>query len=152
MTGYFGYFKIFIIFKNNTYICLTTSSLENNEHYFKIDGENYYKSCEFVISNCEKCNSATVCISCNTGYNLVKGTDGRMTCQNIDIKYYHEVTEGNLKYYVKCNKDIPNCDQCTGSNYCTQCQDNYVIIEDDHTRCENLLTEKYYKETSSGKY
>ena len=137
---------------NNTYICLTTSSLENNEHYFKIDGENYYKSCEFVISNCEKCNSATVCISCNTGYNLVKGTDGRMTCQNIDIKYYHEVTEGNLKYYVKCNKDIPNCDQCTGSNYCTQCQDNYVIIEDDHTRCENLLTEKYYKETSSGKY
>ena len=141
-----------VLESNNTNVCLTTTSIENDEHYFKIDGENYYKRCNFGISNCEKCNSDSDCTSCSNGYNLVKGADDKITCQNIDINYYYEETEGSKKYYIKCDKDIENCNKCSSSNYCTECQNNYGIIEDDHANCESLLTEKYYKETSTGKY
>ena len=137
---------------NDTFICLDTNTLKNDKHYFKVGETNSYKRCRFGISNCKECNSDTDCTSCNDGYNLVKGADDKITCQNIDINYYYEETEESKKYYIKCDKDIPNCNKCSSSNYCTECQNNYGIIEDDHTNCENLLTEKYYKETSTGKY
>ena len=47
---------------------------------------------------------------------------------------------------------MPHCDKCSSQNNCIQCTTNYGIIEDDSTKCEDLLTEKYYKETSTGKY
>ena len=36
--------------------------------------------------------------------------------------------------------------------YCTKCENNYAIIDNDHTKCENILTEKYYYDSELGIY
>ena len=130
--------------------CLS-KSLVNPQHYYYLDGEKL-ASCT-KISKCEKCLSATECILCVNGYYLIEGDDNIISCKNIDITSYYEITTvTNKKYYRKCERDIDNCDTCSGSNSCITCKENYAIIEDDHTKCEDLTTEKYYYESSSGKY
>jgi len=139
--------------KDSSYFCKDDTS-ENRKYYYEDTSKpGFYKRCDNDgIENCKECSSKTECNICINSYYFVKGTDEKITCQNIDINYYYEETEGSKKYYIKCDKDIQNCNKCSSSNYCTECQNNYGIIEDDHTSCESLLTEKYYKETSTGKY
>ena len=139
--------------KDSPYFCKDDTP-ENHKYYYEDTSKtDFYKRCDNDgIEHCKECSSKADCNTCVNGYNLVKGADERITCQNIDINYYYEVAEGDKKYYIKCDKNLPNCDKCTSSNYCSECSTNHGIIEEDHERCESLLTEKYYKETSSGKY
>ena len=128
-----------------------SKTLYDEHYYYKIGDTNIYGSCS-TIQNCEKCNSVIDCISCKTNHYFVLGDDDKLTCQEIDLDCYYENNQGDKKYYTKCDKAIENCDKCSNSTYCTRCSSNFAIIEDDHTKCEDLSTEKYYKEISSGKY
>ena len=131
-------------------ICISKTLVE--QKYYYLNENNKYSSCS-KISNCDKCNSVTDCIYCKEGFYLVKENDNdEIECKNVDINYYYPITEGTKQYYKKCDKDIINCEKCTSSNYCTQCKNNYVFVEDDHTKCEDFSTEKYYFDNDSQKY
>ena len=140
--------------------CITSYVVEENgicipyslysEQLYYLDNGKYY-SCS-KIKNCEKCTSKDQCILCKYGFNLIKDNDNNIVCENIDISKYYQITEGEIKYYSKCDEAIDNCDECSSSTYCTKCKNNFGIIEDDHTKCENLLDEKYYYNSDTNKY
>ena len=131
-------------------ICIAYS-LYTNQLYYLDDETNKYYSCS-KISNCAKCTSSTNCIECKEGYNFIKGSDNNLICENIDLNKYYQVTEDSKTYYKKCEDKITNCDECSAENYCTKCKSNFAIIEDDHTKCENLLDEKYYYDGTLEKF
>ena len=121
-----------------------------DQHYFYQDGDKY-ASCS-KITQCVKCLSADECISCIEGYYLLEGSDNAITCQNVDITKCYSKSTSDKIYYIKCDRDMNNCDTCSGSGVCTTCKENYVFIDDDHTKCEDFRTQKYYYDSSSGKY
>ena len=112
---------------------------------------NKYVSCS-SISQCKKCLSATECISCLEGYNLLEGSDNKITCQNVDTTKCYSKSTTDYTYYIKCDRDISNCDTCSSSSACNTCKANYIIVEDDHTKCEDFTTQKYYYDSTNGKY
>ena len=134
---------------NNTYFLAESSNGRfceintNKDKYYLINDElKIYKKCE--ITNCQRCSSETQCILCNEGFNLVQNNDSLITCQNIDITKYYPINEGKIIYYKKCGNAITNCDECSSKDYCSKCKTNFGIVDNIHTKCENLLYEKYY--------
>ena len=127
--------------------CISKQLVEDNE--FFLDNDKAI-NCS-IISNCMKCTSATECTFCINDFYFVED-DNKIICQNININSYYEKTEGGKTFYRKCDKDIEKCFSCSGSNFCNECQNGFAIIEDNHTICQDLSTEKFYKETTSGNY
>ena len=140
------------IIDEDTNHCVDKTLFDEKKYYLSDNsGSGKYKSCTTVLQNCEKCTSANECISCKDGLYLVKGEDNTFSCKNIEnINQYYKITEGDLEYYQKCS--IENCDECNAVNYCTKCNQNFAIIGDDHSKCENLSTEKYYLDKTDSKY
>ena len=130
--------------------CISNSDIIAHLYYLD-ESINKYSSCS-KISQCEKCLSGTECISCINDYYLLEGNDNIISCQNIDITKCYSIETSDKIYYIKCDRDITNCDTCSNYNTCTKCKDNFAFIEDDHTKCEDLSTKKYYYETSLSKY
>ena len=114
------------------------------------NGKQYYKKCDIPMPECDKCSSEIECTQCKTGLYFVKDySTSEIICQNIDIQYYYEANEDGKNFYKRCDASMPNCEKCSNSNYCTQCENNFAIIGEDHTKCEDLSTEKYYYDTES---
>ena len=59
--------------------------------------------------------------------------------------------DNDINKYVSCSK-ISNCQKCTSGTYCKTCISNFAIIGDDHSRCEDLSTKKYYKDNNLNQY
>ena len=142
----------FTLEENNDITC---KNININE-YFSItnaDGKTIYKKCSDTYTNCDRC-SVTGCNTCKTNYYLAEDEDdtGTISCQNIDINKYFSVIIDGKTIYKKCSKYINNCEQCSSENYCTKCENNNAIIDNDHNRCENILTEKYYYDSETGTY
>ena len=128
------------------YSCINPSLVSQNLYYYNEIILKYSKCSN--IPGCFKCTSGTECISCIVGYYLAQDDDNKISCQIIDINKYYEYTEGDKRYYKKCSKSIENCDECSEENKCTKCLTNYGIVDNDYVKCENLLTEKYYYDTT----
>ena len=126
-------------------------SLVTDQLYYLDSSTGKYISCS-KISNCLKCSSATECILCNTNFYFTENEEHQISCQSIDRNKYFQTNEGGKIIYKKCGNYINNCDECSSENYCTKCANNYGIIEDDHSKCEYLLEEKYYYNTTLGKF
>ena len=138
----------YVMEENN--VCIPYS-LVTQQLYYLDDSSDKYISCS-KISNCQKCSSATECISCNTNFYLVEDEDHQKSCQSVDISKYFQTNEDGKIIYKKCRNYIINCDECSAQNYCTKCVNNFGIIEDYHTKCENLLEEKYYYNSILAKF
>ena len=127
-----------------------SKTLYDEKKYYKNVATGKYVSCS-NISGCEKCISATKCILCSSNLFLVKEDENidSLTCKDTNENQYYQVTEDDITFYKKC---MSHCEECTALDHCTKCEDNYAIIEDDHTVCEDLLTQKYYYDTQTTKY
>ena len=143
---------------NNNYVieendkCIDKTLVDENYYYLNDENENNkYSSCS-KIPNCEKCISSSECTLCIEGFKLIEDENNIISCQNIDITSYYEITTSEKKYYRKCDKDLPNCELCSNSEACNKCKDNFAIIGNDFTKCENLLTKKYYYDDELNQY
>ena len=149
--------------KDECSICENDYSLVNSHRlciklsdklYYKDTDNNYYPcSTSTSLTNCNKCETKTKCILCNSNSLYpVQNNDGSITCQEINTNYYYQKTEDGNTFYRKCEDDISNCEECSSSTHCTKCKNNFAIIEDDYSKCEDLTTKKYYLDQTSGKY
>ena len=130
--------------------CISKTLYDEKKYYYNV-ATGKYVSCS-NISGCEKCISATKCILCSSNLFLVKEDENidSLTCKDINENQYYQVTEDDITFYKICT--MSHCEECTALDHCTKCEDNYAIIEDDHTVCEDLLTQKYYYDTQTTKY
>jgi len=131
------------------YTCIDPSLFTQKLYYYNNAIEKYSKCTN--IPNCYKCESGTECISCQGDYKLVLGDDSQITCQIINTAQYYETNTGTKTYYSKCSI-INKCDECSSNNYCTKCLPNYGIVDNDHTKCEDISGEKYYYDTELETY
>ena len=131
------------------YTCIDPSLFTQKLYYYNNSIEKYSKCTN--IPNCYKCESGTECISCQGDYKLVLGDDSQITCQIINTAQYYEINTGAKTYYSKCSI-INKCDECSSNNYCTKCLNNYDIVDNDHTKCEDISGEKYYYDTELETY
>ena len=72
--------------------------------------------------NCKQCKENQICIKCRNDLELVANSDnGKIEClehSQVEIGYYKN--ENNV--YFKC---INNCDECSDSETCEKCSDNF---------------------------
>ena len=125
----------FVAFFNEKYFCEKNS---NKNFYYAFnnvfEGFIYYKKCDLDLNNCEQCLSEKKCIKCKKGFYLVKNdVNNKIECLNIDLNYYYEINDGEIIYYNKC-------------------ENNFAVVENDNTKCEDLSTNKYYFNMSENKY
>ena len=110
---------------NNTIVCISNTIINEQKYYYKPDGSEYYYRCNNSISSCVTCLSKDECISCEEGYNLLEGSNDKITCENIDTSKCYSISTTDKTYYIKCDRDMENCDTCSGSGACTTCKTNY---------------------------
>ena len=111
--------------------CIPKYKIENNR-------------CIEMVLNCDEYNPDNIsCKSCKPEFVLVINNieTSCKTLEELNNQYY-KITGENGDYYVKCSEAINNCEECTSSTVCTKCMNNYGIINDDKTKCEDLS--KYY--------
>jgi len=128
--------------KDTCKVCVANYKVENN-------------ICVPRIPNCEEYNADETCKACSSGYVLVKEDDNEMSCvllSELNLDFYFTKNIGESTVYVKCSYQIPHCKSCNSDVYCMDCTDNYFIINDDHTKCEDLSSNKYYLDPQDSKY
>ena len=105
--------------------------------------------CVEKVKNCQVYDGNS-CQTCKEGFGLLK--EGEETfCEEIgklQTNYYFYETD----HYIKCSYAISNCNKCESSINCIECENNFAIINDNHQRCEDLSTNKYYLDSEDGKY
>ena len=131
---------------------ITCQNIDVTEYFSTtINGKTIYKKCSNSYANCAQCSS-TECNTCKTNYYFAEDENNIISCQKIEIaEFFSSIIDSKI-IYKKCSNYINNCEQCSSANYCTKCDNNYAIIDNDHTRCENILTEKYYYDSELGIY
>ena len=113
--------------------------------------------CEEKIENCMT-YVGEICSECKADYSLVKEGEETYCVATANLgNYYILETSGDSTYYVKCSSKISHCNKCQASNDCIECINNnnderFAIIGDDHTKCEDLSTNKYYLDLLDNKY
>ncbi len=122
---------------NDSY-CFTVEEL--NDQYFKVTPY-IYASCS-VITNCFRCRSNSECIQCNTGYTLVNSVKDKCKnitqIENITEDYYLE----DYTYY-SCYHGVANCKKCFSKKNCSECNQDYSIVDDNGSLCVEERTIKY---------
>ena len=124
----------------NNKLCI---KLDEKKYYQDSDNNNYYFLCETSLSNCLTCDSKTKCNSCKDDF----GIEEHDICISKSSPLYY--LDSTINKYVLCSSRISNCKSCTSSDYCIECNENFAIIGTDHSKCEDLSTKKYYKDTDN---
>ena len=106
--------------------------------------------CVESIKNCDVYETEEKCKSCRSGILVEEGNKRVCEPSNFDISQYYRKDETDFYYYKKCS--ISNCYSCTSETVCTKCNQNYAIIGDDSSRCEDLSANLYYKDPEDNKY
>ena len=129
------------------------NEINKEEYYSEDNGTSYYK-CDEIIENCNKCLNKSYCIQCKNKYYLIG--DEKDKCYDekiIDKKKYF--IENNGTSLTLCNSSIINCEECSNKTFCVKCEDNYIFLENDKTKCINFSQidkDKYYKEDNDTNY
>ena len=133
---------------NNSLICLFENEL--NIGYYKVNDSIYYKCSDF----CDKCSNSIKCEQCENGYELVGNKENdEIIClpeEELNIGYYKDIDS----IYYKC---INNCDICSNSISCEECESGYELVgnqENDILIClsDNELNIGYYKDDYNSIY
>ena len=116
--------------------CIAKTQVDAKFYYEDPSSHKYIK-CSNKIEKCEKCNSDTDCISCETYFYLVEDDNGQVSCQNIDIcidknsvdNTMYKLTD-NKNYYscqnIKYN-NVEHCSSCIKKEECFECLSDYTI-------------------------
>ena len=121
----------------------------NMDEYYSEDNGTSYSRCDVVIENCNKCLNGSYCIKCNNEYYIIG--DEKDKCHNkneIDINKYF-IDDTNETSLILCNLTLANCDECVNKTFCKKCQDGYIFIGDDHSKCvkkSEIEPNEYYSE------
>ena len=79
---------------------------------------------------CMQCKENRNCFKCKNSYSLVGTNEDdlteALTCKH-DINGYYSKNVNSLTVYYPCNLKIQNCLECSDSNTCTRCVDNYKV-------------------------
>ena len=128
--------------KDTCKVCVINYKVENN-------------ICVPRIPHCEEYNDDETCKICSSGYVLVKEDDNDISCtlqSTLNSDLYFTKTIGEETLYIKCSYQISHCKICNSEDYCDECMDKFNIINDDHTKCEDLSSKKYYYDSEDSKY
>jgi len=123
------------------------------ENDYRLSNNNCYKK----IEKCEEYEEDENCKKCENGY-AFKEND-RLNCKNIINEFEEYYSKDNGISYFKCDgsnngENIQFCKKCNYNNelICNECQDNYVLKDDENNICYSKTTfendKKYYYEDS----
>ena len=141
----------------NSYDLVTVSNEDNKlcinlnekKYYQDPDNNNYYFLCETSLSNCLTCDTKTKCNTCQNNY-VIEEHDTCIPYSSVTSQIYFLDTA--ITKYALCSSRITNCQTCTSNSYCVACIENFAIIGEDHSQCEDLSTKKYYKDNELNQY
>ena len=134
------------VLNNDNKLCI---NLDEKKYYQDPDNNNYYFPCENSLQNCLTCDTKTKCNSCVNNNYVIEEHDICIPFSSVTDQLYF--LDDSIDKYALCSSRITNCNKCTSNSYCVSCKENFEIIEDDHSNCEDLSTKKYYKDTDTNK-
>ena len=133
----------------NCYQCENGNTCNICDTNFKLNNGNI---CIPKVENCLEYNPDETCKKCiNNDFALVKINEEKLCkrLSEIDNTFYEE-TNDDLTYYIKCSEAINNCERCTSSTNCIKCFHNYLVMDNDASKCEDLS--KYYFDSQESKF
>ena len=138
------------ILYDNTLQCKETSSLENNNEYFLNQDDNIYYKCNdyprHSVYNCKLCSNKNICDTCQIGY--TRYNNGGLCLSSSDEESHY--MEGDV--LKLCSDAISGCNKCTSSEACDECQNNYILDENEKCFHESFVSIKYYYDPTLGVY
>ena len=125
-------------YSNSQSQCINKNSVD--ETMFKDIIQDIYYSCKAHnnIENCAKCDNKEECKECLNGYSFAF-IDGNYYCLlngNINNEYNLNL-EKNI--YYKCSYNLDNCFKCSDKTNCIECNNNYLLAEDNTCIDKNLF-------------
>ena len=124
----------FIELDNNIKRCITKIEKKENQiydnYYFNIVSSKFEK-CNSQCATCEDGNSGDKCTSCSSGYYFYEGENQECveinTFINDHVDYYFNTKLEELR---KCHESCISCRDGEVYNNCSECNTNYVFIDD----------------------
>lgn len=137
------YVLIFIFTEVLTYTCSVDNCKEckeDNSNACTICNDGYWldnKKCTQCPNNCLTCTSNQTCNSCNKNFNLTNGScicnlTGCVSCSTEKGKCLTCDTNYQLIDGV-CKCSEPNCKICSKNDKCLECDNNFLLNEDNHS-------------------
>ena len=89
---------------------------------------------EEFCPNCSSClvDNPEICLSCKDGYSMEYGQQSCYLTESFNDSYFYD--KENRKY-KKCIEQIENCITCKNEIFCTKCEDDFIILDDNFTKC-----------------
>ena len=146
-----------LIYENKTFTCIKCRGeyvfigqdrnichIIDKKKYYTLDNGTSYYLCKLNISQCDECEYPFICDKCLSPFYFIE--ENRETCFN-DKNLSKYFTEDEGISYIPCYKNFSFCDECLGRFNCTNCKDNYYLLnENGNISCKNINPKKYYKE------
>ena len=155
--------------------------IDTEKYFTEDDGKSYIK-CENVIENCIKCQGRQSCTECLKTYIIGEEGDCEPkipyckifdsnfeNCMECEKDYYllnndsnhcynsplndSFFTEDDGKSYISCDKAIESCFKCQGRESCTECNENYYLLDNDFSHCSNIkINDSFFTEDNGKSY
>ena len=81
-------------------------------------------ACSLTLNFCEKCYNNVACYECSTNYILDPTTKKCFSFETVLVGFYANI---DLGIFVKCSKDLENCEECTNNVTCTKCMELTIL-------------------------
>ena len=111
--------------------CISKEEIDNNKYYLYFD-EKSVKKCSDYIDHCLECSNETYCDKCFNNYYFVNNEKTNCSGKNeFNINEYY--FDKNLNTFLPCKiyNKVKHCIECSSENYCTKCEDGYIINNND---------------------
>ena len=135
-----NYYFIGTDYKN----CVTGKNLKK---YYSNDNNISYFPCNTTMEHCDECYNDHFCYLCQNLYFLIFENDKECFYEE-NLKKDKSYFRLNATHYKKCSDNILNCNICSSSQDCDQCLPNNYFVDDDSTKCVNIMDiniEEYYE-------
>ena len=146
--GYYKKDNIYYKCSDNCINCKDDSSCQVCNYGYIL----YNNSCYLEINNCDIYNKDGTCKSCIENYQVINNT-----CEYADLncKIFNEDSDNRVCIECKenytlvknvCKLIIPNCETYDDDGLCDKCNEEYAIIDNNKTICQNknFLNDEYY--------
>ena len=124
--------------------CVEKSSL-NSQLYYTLDNGINYKSCKNIPDKyCLECEIINSVDTNNLEINCNKCQDGYIFLDNVKTHCFLEESLNNEYYkvdnnnYKSCSSSIARCTTCESENHCLTCEENYGVLDEDYSQCQNI--------------
>ena len=130
--------------------CVLKTILTSDNQFYTNDSEITYYSYNLFndVNNCDECSNGNTCDKCLEGYDLYNNNKLCVRKEDIENNLYFKI---NTSIVIPCSSLIQDCNKCSNTDTCFECQDEAGLTINKTCVNEALFEEnhEYYKDENN---